>query len=449
MFHQDVSADAQTWRHRAAVLAAKLNFHHWLSRVMPRLFFLLIAGALAELLRREMNAPSRFVSAFLLMGAAVACGWAWLEARRHFCTPGQALIRLETVLGLHNRLSCAEAGIVTWPRALQERVGDGYNPNWRQILVPGLAGIVFLYAAHLIPVHVLKAGAAAGAISEPPDFAQVQNWLNALKAADLIEPDKLQDMQAALDKLRQKSPQDWYTQSSLEAGDSLKELMEQSMNSLEQGLDQADQSVQAMQSGQQDPAGAGSLQAMQEKLSAAADNLASGNLPLKRELVDSMKGSGSSDKTLSASQMADLEKRLAQGKLAAQTASKMNGGFGQEMDDAIGEAMGRGLGHGHRRVEHGAPGGLGGGTASAPLVLEGRDKETPQGALAGVNNDDMSRTALGETIKITASTPKVDPNALEGPGPAGSAHVSGTGGEAVWRSTYDPQEADVLSRFFH
>ena len=111
--------------------------------------------------------------------------------------------------------------------------------------------------------------------------------------------------------------------------------------------------------------------------------------------------------------------------------------------------MGRGLGHGHQRVEHGAPGGLGGGTASAPLVLEGRDKETPQGALTGVNNDDMSRTSLGETIKITASTPKVDPNALEGPGSAGAAHVSGTGGEAVWRSTYDPQEADVLSRFFH
>jgi hypothetical protein len=443
MFQQDVSADAQAWRHRAAVLAAKLNFHHWLSRVVPKLFFLLAAGALAELLRREMNAPSRFVAAFILLGAAVVGGWAWLEARRHFCRPGQALVRLETVLGLHNRLSCAEAGIVPWPRASQERVHDGYNPNWKQILAPVLAGIVFLYAAHLIPVYGIKAGAASGAISEPPDFAQVQNWLNALKAADLIEPDKLQDMQTALDKLRQKSPQDWYTQSSLEAGDSLKELMEQSMNSLEQGLDQADQSVQAMQAGQQDPAGASSLQAMQEKLSQAGDNLASGNLPLKRELVDSMKGGGSSDKTLSASQMADLEKKLAQGKLAAQTAPKMNGGFGQEMDDAMSHGLARG------RSERGAPGGLGGGTSTAPLVLQQRDRETPQGALTAVNNDDMSRTSLGETIKITASTPKVDPNALEAPDSAGSAHVSGTGGEAVWRSTYDPQEADVLSRFFH
>jgi len=445
MFQQDVSADAQAWRHGAAVLAAKLNFHHWLSRVVPKLFYLLTAGALAELLRREMNAVPRFVAAFLLLGAAVVCAWAWLEARRHFCTPRQALVRLETVLRLHNRLSCAEDGIVPWPRAQREGIDDGYHPNWKLILVPALAGMVFLYAAHLIPVYGLKNAGASGAISEPPDFAQVQNWLNALKAADVIEPDKLQDLQTALDKLRQRSPQDWYTQSSLEAADSLKELMEQSMNSLEQGLDQADQSVQAMQAAEQ--GSANSLQAMQEKLSEAADNLASGNLPLKREMVDSMKGGASSDKALSSSQMADLQKRIAQGKAAAQTASKSNGGFGQEMNDALGSAMSQGFGH--HRTKRGGPGGLGGGTASAPLELQERTKETPQGPLTAVNNDDMSRTSLGETIKITASTPKVDPNALVGPGSAGTAHVTGTGGEAVWRSTYDPQEADVLSRFFH
>jgi len=444
MFEQDVSADAQAWRHLAALLAARLNFHHWLSRLVPKFFFLLAAAALAELFRRELGGPSRLMAAFILLGTALVCAWAWLEARRHFCTRTQALVRLETILRLHNRLSCAEAGIVPWPRAPKERITDGYNPNWKQIFVPLLAGIAFLYAAHLIPVHGFKSGASAGAISEPPDFAQVQNWLNALKAADLIEPDKLQDMQSALDKLRQKSPQDWYTQSNLEAADSLKELMEQSMNSLEQGLDQADQSVEAMQ--QQPSASAGSLQAMEEKLSEAGDNLASGNLPLKKELVDSMKGGASGDKALSPSQLAALEKRLQQGKLAAATAAKMNGGFGDEMSDAIGSAMGHGLAH--RRWEKGGPGGLGGGTSTAPLVLEARDKDTPQGPLTGVNNDDMSRSSLGETIKITASAPKQDPTAYQGPGAAGAAHVTGNGGEAVWRSTYDPQEADVLSRFF-
>ena len=445
MFQQDVSADALAWRNRAARLASKLNFHHWFSRLVPKFFFLMTIAALAELFRREMNGPSHGMVAFLLGGTALVCGWAWLEARRHFCTRSQALVRLETVLGLHNRLSCAEEGIAPWPRTSGGPVDDGYNPNWKQILVPLLAGIVFLYAAHLVPVRAFHATGTAGTISEPPDHAQVQNWINALKAADVIEPDKLQDMQAGLDKLRQKSPQDWYTQSSLEAADSLKEMMEQSMNSLEQGLDQADQTVQSMRDQQQSSPG-GSLREMQEKLSEAGENMASGNLPLKRELVDAMKGGSSTDKSLSASQMAALQKRLEQGKLAAQTAAKMNGGFSDEMDQVMSDAMSRGVAQ--RRHGRMAPGGAGGGTETAPLFLQARDRDTPKGAMTGVNNDDMSRASLGETIKITASTPVVDPNAAPGTGPAGAAHVSGNGGEAVWRSTYDPQEADVLSRFF-
>jgi hypothetical protein len=447
MFAQDVTVDAQVWRHRAAALAAKLNFHHWLSRLVPKFFFLLVVASLGEILRRQMGATPRFVAAFLVVGAAVVVSWAWLEARRHFCTRVQALVRLETVLGLHNRLSCAADGVVPWPRTTNEPLSDGYDPNWKQIFVPALAGILFLYAAHLVPVHHVSAAAGSGTISPPPDFAQIQSWINTLKAADLVEPAKLDEMQSSLDKLRQRSPQDWYTQSSLEAADSLKELMEQSMNSLESNLDSADQSVEAMQDQQGNSnSGEGSgLRAMQDQLSQAGNNLASGNFPLKKELADAMKGAASSDKQLSASQLAALQKKLEQGKAACQTASNCNGGFGQEMQQALDGAAGHGLA---RRRMAPAPGGLGGGKETAPLVLQARDKTTPQGAMTGVNNDDMSRVSLGDTIKVTASKPTVDPNAYQGTGAGGAAHVTGNGGEAVWRSTYDPQEADVLSRFF-
>jgi hypothetical protein len=446
MYHQDASADAQFWRHRAAVLAAKLNFHHWLSRLVPKFFFLMIALALAEILRRQMGGASRFGEAFFLLGTAIVLGWAWLEARRHFCTGNQALVRLETVLGLHNRLSCADAGVVPWPRATSGPISDGYRPNWKQIVVPLFAGVLFLYAAHLVPVHQARADASSGTISQPPDFAQIQSWINSLKAADVIEPAKLQEMQAALDKLRQHSPQDWYMQSSLEAADSLKELMEQSMNSMASGLDKADQAVEALQDQQGNSNSAASLRAIQDKLSEAGNNLASGTFSLQKELVDQMKDGASTDKALTAAQLAALHQRLAQGKMACQTASKANGGFGEEMQDAMEGAMSRASLGQRRSVPVG--GGLGGGTDTAPLVLQARDKTTPEGAMTAVNNDDMSRASLGDTIKVTASKPTVDPAAYQGPGPAGAAHESGNGGEAVWRSTYDPQEADVLSRFF-
>src|ERR1700743_1211422 len=108
MYQQDVSADALEWRRRAAALAAKLNFHHWLARVVPKFFVVMTLAALGELLRRQMNGQSLYIVALILLGTALVVAWAWMEARRHFCTHIQALVRLETILGLHNRLSCAE-----------------------------------------------------------------------------------------------------------------------------------------------------------------------------------------------------------------------------------------------------------------------------------------------------------------------------------------------------
>jgi hypothetical protein len=443
---QDSPAVAQFWRQRATFLAMKLNFHHWLTRVVPVLFVLLVLVALFDLFRRETALPSRWSGAFLLLGTAIASAWAWLWARSHFCTWTQALVRIETVMGLHSQLSSAQDGVLPWP-APRRDTDDGYVANWKHILMPLLAGIIFLWSAHLIPVSRTQLGTSSEPISEPPEFAQVQNWINALKSDDLIEPAKLQEMQAALDKLRERPAQDWYTQSNLEAANSLKELTEQSMNSLAQDLDQADQAVQAMREKEASSSDASSLQPMQEKLQAAGENLASGNLPLNREIVGQMTAQGAaSDKPLTAKQLEALHDRLKKGELAAQTAPKTNGGLSDEMQRALaGAAMGQGKG---RREGSPGPGGTGGGEETAPLELQPRDKNTPEGPRTSVSSDDMNHVALGETVKVSAGEHAVDPAAYKGTQSAGAAQVEGSGGEAVWRSTYDPQEADTLSRYF-
>jgi hypothetical protein len=190
-----------------------------------------------------------------------------------------------------------------------------------------------------------------------------------------------------------------------------------------------------------------SLQPMQDQLRVAEENLASGNLPLKRELVEQLKnGESAMDKPLSASQLAALHERLKKGELAAQTAPKSKSVLSEEMQQAM-VAAGLGHGTGRRELVPGS-GGLGGGKESAPLELEDREKSTPEGNLTQVSSDDMSRVALGETIKVSASKPMVDPGAYSGTQNAGTAQIQGSGGEAVWRSTYDPEEADTLTRFF-
>jgi len=434
------------WRRRAAHLALKLNFHHWLARVVPNVFVVAVLFTLLELFRREASLPTRWSAAFLLLGSGVALGWAWLQARRHFCTWEQALVRLETVLGLHNQLSAAQAGVLPWPEVRSTRE-DGYVENWKLILLPLLLGAAFGAVAHFVPIHHLKMKAGSDLISEPPELTQVQNWINALKAADLVQPDRLQDMQSSLNKLRDRPPQDWYTQSNLEAANSLKELTEQSMTTLAHDLDQADQAVQSMQNSPGSSSAGDSLKPMQDQLRKADENMTSGNLPLNKELIDQLHGAETAhDANLSAAQLKALHDRLQKGKLAAHTAPKSNGGVSQEMEQAMAAAA-QGQGAGRRKFMPG-PGGIGGGKETAPLALQSREKTSPEGALTPVSNDDMSRASIGETLKITAGNQNVDPAAYGGNQTAGSAQTAGSGGEAVWRSTYDPQDADTLTRFF-
>ena len=82
---------------------------------------------------------------------------------------------------------------------------------------------------------------------------------------------------------------------------------------------------------------------MQDELRKAGNNLASGNLPLKQELTDQLRGiESASDKQLSQKQLQELQDRLQKGKLAAQTAPKSNGKLSDEMQKALVEA---GMGH--------------------------------------------------------------------------------------------------------
>ena len=449
MSHLNSHPAEQYWLGRAANLAWRLNFHHWLTRTVPLLSGILLVLAVFEIFRREMALPVGYTSVFFILGMVIGTGWAWFHARKHFCNRDQALVRLETILGMHNRLSAAQAGVLSWPAPMGDS-GDGYRANWKKILVPLLAGCFFLWAAHLIPVSHLRLGSSHDPISPPPDFVQVQNWINALKAEELIEPAKLQEMQAALDKLKERPAQDWYTQGNLEAANSLKELTEQSMNSLAQDLNQADEAVQVMKEKAENPDSAGNLEAMQDELRKAGNSLASGNLPLKKELVDQLKGAESAnDKSLNAQQLKALQARLEKGEQAAQTAPKGNGNLSKEMQDAMAKAdMEGGNGRGHRRMEKVGPGELGGGKESAPLQLQNRDEITTAGTLTPVSNSDLSRASIGETLKVSAGEHKVDPTAYRGNQNAGTAPVTGNGGEAVWRSTYDPQEAETLTRFF-
>jgi hypothetical protein len=53
MVDRKTHATGDFWRARAMALARRLNFHHWLARVVPWLFFLLVVVAAFNLAGRE------------------------------------------------------------------------------------------------------------------------------------------------------------------------------------------------------------------------------------------------------------------------------------------------------------------------------------------------------------------------------------------------------------
>jgi hypothetical protein len=263
------SPGARFWRGQAISLARRLNFHHWLTRLIPKLAILLVIAAVSDLLGRQAGWAPGWNHLLLGLSILGVAGWSWLQARTHFFDWRQALVGIETARDAHNQLSAAADGVIPWPEPPSRRIEAFYILNGQRIFLPLAAGVLALAVAALMPVRHAKAAAGSEPISEPPDIAQVQSWVDALKADCLVQAEKLREMQATLDNLRDRPPQDWYTQGNLEAASSLKELAQQSMNSLGQNLDQADQSVQAMQAHLGDSSAGDSLQPMQDQLRAA------------------------------------------------------------------------------------------------------------------------------------------------------------------------------------
>ena len=189
MSHPNSSASASFWLYRAHVLAMRLNFHHWLARLIPKLFGVLVLTALFELFRREIGCRDG--------GAGPCYCLARVSSRAGPCSKREGIFAARIKLwrgwrrcsgcttGLARRATGSSHGRSRRSRWTTATLRIGTRSRcrlWREAC--------FWWSAHLVPVSRLKLGADSAPISEPPELAQVQNWINALKADDLIEPEK-------------------------------------------------------------------------------------------------------------------------------------------------------------------------------------------------------------------------------------------------------------------
>ena len=437
-------ADAATvfWRRRARWTALRHNFGRVLGGFLPACLGVSAVFACGLLLVRQRGTVGAAwwsgYGAALLACAALA---AWHAGRRGFFTVADARVRLESHLGLHNRLSAAAAGVGAFPPP--QAAPDGYGFRWQTILPPLAGALVLVLGAGWVPVTPPAAPDLAPE-TLPAAWSRTAQWLDALQKTDLVQPPALEDFHERLAQLAQQSARDWYSQSSLEAGDHLRGQAEQSLQALQRDLRTAASSLETMERLPENVSPA-EAKALAQRLQEAVKGLEMGNLPLNKELLSQLKGLDLSKlKSLTPSQLEQLRKRLKDGVKITEATLRPGKPGDKDGDLALVGVPTEGP-----SAENGEPGGTGGGTSSAPLDL--KDKPTQLHSAAtepDANASSLDHALPGDLIGVGQGEHTVDPSKYQGPTAAGLAASEGTGGEAVWRDDLTPQEREVLKRFY-
>jgi signal transduction histidine kinase len=418
---------AKFWLRQARWTAVRQNAGHWLAAFLPFSIGVSVVFAGALLILRQNGGALReawicFGAALLLAGVA-----AFFTSRRRFLSSRDGLVRLELTLGLHNRLSSAHAGIGTYPAP--QPVQDGLSWRWQKIAVPLAVCALSVLGAALVPLA--QQTQAAVAIEQPLAWTQVESWVEQLQEQDTIEQQSLEEIREKLDDLRAQDREQWYSHSSLEASENLRQQTEQSLQTMSRDLSAAAAALAALEQLQEQLDGPASKQ-MQEALKKAMQGLESGNLQLDKELLAQLKDLDLSKlKQLSPEQLAALKRRLKEGAKVCKACLKP--GDGEEDPDALIAIL--------------QTGGISRGPGTVPLASSEKPTELNSETTEAVSNDDLSRALPGDVLGVGKGEHEIDRNAFSGPVAAGRIKSSGEGGEAVWRNDVTPRERRSWSAF--
>ena len=349
--------------------------------------------------------------------AAAATAW-WV--RRQRLVERDGLVWLEARLGLHNRLSAASEGVGGWPGA------DLYAPvfAWRgwRVATPVAFSTALLLAALFVPLSAPEA--AAVVVPEPPaSWRQTDDWIKSLQETRVAEQETVQPFAERLDRLRAQSSDDWYSESTLEAADSLRDQLRSEIRSLATDLDSVAGVLETASSS------AGAQGVDPKSLEAAARGLSSRSLRLRSDVLQKLREAGRAGQSLSPLDAGAVARSL-----------RENAGFCRrtlrecrEGDAHCFSVPGKG------------GGGVQRGPGPAPLLL-GEATTLQADRLEAVSNPDLRNASLGDVVETTIGRHQVSVRARGVT--AGGAAAVGAGGDAVSRTVLTPEERRILARYF-
>lgn len=427
------------WLRLARAMRRKINCGWWLHvSATPLVVAAMVLLGPTLWARRHWPVQAGVWHGWAALAAVIGtAGVAWWLARRRFVDTGGALVRLESRLGLHNRLSAAAAGACAWP-PVPERADHGIRWAPGQTLLPLVAAAVFFAAAWWVPI---AAAAKRAAPDEPAAWRTTETELMELAREEAVDPESLEKTREQVEKLRTQDPEQWFSHATLEATDKLRESHLRAAAELRNNLRRVGQGMARMTAGE-GILGAKTKAALQDQFKQAVEAMSNGAMKPNPKLLEQLRD-------IDPNQLGQLdrdrmEKMLQQLREDAEALGECGGGLGE--DPAEGEGEGDGEGDGDGDGDQPGRGGVSRGPGTSDRLFgkerAGVDAQRPQ----ALESADLSRAQPGEVLETTDAEHEIDrtsPALRSG----GKAATEGGGG-TTWRESLHPKEQEALKRFF-
>jgi len=454
---------------RARSVAWHVNTGWWLHYLLIPVFIISVVFSALILIARAQAWPARPVACAAGGILLVAALLVFLVARRRFFRADDALVRIESNARLNSRLTCANEGVGDWPE-FDENAGSGLRWKFRRILIPIAASVVCLVGSALVPVGKANEGPSSD-MQEPTSWSQVDQWMNNLKQEDIVQPQDLDQLKEQLETLRRQPRQEWYSHSSLEAGDQLRDQTQKGIQELDRNLALADSVLsQLMKTAEEssmdgkkaDDAKSGATgengknagakkggepdsatkEALSKEWQKALAGLKSGSLKLDpKTLSELSKIDPSKLKMIDPKQLKECKGRIGKGTNAC---AMCMGKGGKDPKFAM---LVNSMTSGDGSCNMPGAGGVTRGRGDAPLTFNKDEATAKLDGQEGVSNPNLENATIGDTIAVKDTAHDVDQTAFKGPQSGGAAQDGGAG-EAVWKTEVLPEEQAVLERYF-
>lgn len=430
---------------RARRLVYFVNIVGWLERLLPVMIVLNFIACCAVLYLRGQAVDVRPVL-WLTFGCVVLTSVILaVRMRRRSLSTFAALLRIETAMRLDNRLTTAYEGHVSWP-ASRQLPADLYVLRWQRPVWACLFSCVFLMAALVLPIGYSPQDPLAENPSPPLGLAEVEDWIQQISEEEIVEKSALAELKQAVDALKDRPSDEWFTAGALEAADNLNEQVASALSALAHELQTSSALLQGI-ANLPDSVSPSQLSRLSEVYRESMANLKSGALPLSAEMLEKMQQMDFSQ--IASLDPSALEALQARSQMMAQAAQGMLDMSPEEAErlqnyyDSLTQGMCEG-GRGEQMV----PGGIQRGRGDADMSYSDYRSPDEVGLTEGVSNSDLSRAAIADTIKTSLSQQKEGENGFSGPTVGGGFESVGQGGDAVWIDRLTPAERNVLQDYF-